>query len=290
MKLIKRVMVFGVAMALCMYGAGFASADENDTYSVTYNLTGLTASSQETTVNQGSSMSITLTPRDGYTLPDSVTVTMNGATLTDGYTYENGVLTIDEVYGNTVITAKGKGGSSESSTYKVSYDFYGVTASKGESNVKAGSSFSVKLTANNGYKLKSSKVSVAVDGKKVSGGYSYDGGVLTIDSISGDTTIIAIADKSGSSDSNSKKKKTTTQKTTNKKKSTGSTKSTSGTKSSGSKSAQALKRSGKSPVNYQSGSYKAPKTGQDFDTRYAGAAGILFIGVGLVLLKRRKFV
>lgn len=119
-------------------------------------------------------MSITLTPQDGYTLPDSVTVTMNGATLTDGYTYENGVLTIDEVYGNTVITAKGKGGSSGESTYKVSYDFYGVTASKGESNVKAGTSFSVKLTANDGYKLKSSKVSVAVDGKKVSGGYSYE--------------------------------------------------------------------------------------------------------------------
>lgn len=212
MKLIKKVMVFVVVMALCMYGAGFASADENDTYSVTYNLTGLTASSQETTVNQGSSMSITLTPQDGYTLPDSVTVTMNGATLTDGYTYENGVLTIDEVYGNTVITAKGKGGSSGESTYKVSYDFYGVTASKGESNVKAGTSFSVKLTANDGYKLKSSKVSVAVDGKKVSGGYSYDSGVLTIDSVSGDTTIIAIADKSGSSDSKSKKKKTTAKK------------------------------------------------------------------------------
>lgn len=212
MKLIKKVMVLVVVMALCMYGAGFASADENDTYSVTYNLTGLTASSQETTVNQGSSMSITLTPQDGYTLPDSVTVTMNGATLTDGYTYENGVLTIDEVYGNTVITAKGKGGSSGESTYKVSYDFYGVTASKGESNVKAGTSFSVKLTANDGYKLKSSKVSVAVDGKKVSGGYSYDSGVLTIDSVSGDTTIIAIADKSGSSDSKSKKKKTTAKK------------------------------------------------------------------------------
>ena len=207
MKLIKKVMVLVVVMALCMYGAGFASADENDTYSVTYNLTGLTASSQETTVNQGSSMSITLTPQDGYTLPDSVTVTMNGATLTDGYTYENGVLTIDEVYGNTVITAKGKGGSSGESTYKVSYDFYGVTASKGESNVKAGTSFSVKLTANDGYKLKSSKVSVAVDGKKVSGGYSYDSGVLTIDSVSGDTTIIAIADKSGSSDSKSKRKR-----------------------------------------------------------------------------------
>ena len=71
-------MVFVVVMALCMYGAGFASADENDTYSVTYNLTGLTASSQETTVNQGSSMSITLTPQDGYTLPDSVPVYNDG--------------------------------------------------------------------------------------------------------------------------------------------------------------------------------------------------------------------
>ena len=276
MKLIKKVMVFVVVMALCMYGAGFASADENDTYSVTYNLTGLTASSQETTVNQGSSMSITLTPQDGYTLPDSVTVTMNGATLTDGYTYENGVLTIDEVYGNTVITAKGKGGSSGESTYKVSYDFYGVTASKGESNVKAGTSFSVKLTANDGYKLKSSKVSVAVDGKKVSGGYSYDSGVLTIDSVSGDTTIIAIADKSNKKNSTGNKSK--------------SGSGTSGTKSGSSKSVQALKRSGKAPVNYHTGSYKAPKTGQDFDTRYAGAAGIVFIGVGLVLLKRRKIV
>ena len=124
--------------------------------------------------------------------------------------------------------------------------------------------------------------------------YSYDSGVLTIDSVSGDTTIIAIADKSGSSDSKSKKKKTTAKKTTNKKKSTGnkskSGSGTSGTKSGSSKSVQALKRSGKAPVNYHTGSYKAPKTGQDFDTRYAGAAGIVFIGVGLVLLKRRKIV
>ena len=43
------------------------------------------------------------------------------------------------------------------STYKVSYDFYGVTASKGESNVEAGTSFSVKLTANDGYNLKVQK-------------------------------------------------------------------------------------------------------------------------------------
>ena len=112
---------------------------------------------------------------------------------------------------------------------------------------------------------------------------------MTIDSVSGDTTIIAIADKSGSSDSKSKKKKTTAKKTTKKKKSTGNTsKSGSGTKSGSSKSAQALKRSGKAPVNYHTGNYKAPKTGQDFDTRYAGAAGIVFIVVGLVLLKRRK--
>ena len=57
---------------------------------------------------------------------------------------------------------------------------------------------------------------------------------------------------------------TTAKKTTNKKKSTGnkskSGSGTSGTKSGSSKSVQALKRSGKAPVNYHTGSYKAPKT------------------------------
>ncbi len=271
------------------------NADANEVFSVKYNLTGLTVSPKETTVDEGSSMSMVFTEKKGYTLPKSVKITMAGATLTDGYTYEDGVLNIDEVYGDTVITATGV---KKQSSYKVSFDLYKAKANKKASKVKEGSSYSVKLTPDSGYSLKKSNVSVVVDGVTQVEGYSFDGTTLTIDSIKGRTVIEAVAVKKkksqkdtttsksdGKSDKKSDKKSTTS---TSSKKNTTKTNNPTKTYRSNSRSAQALSQTGAKPVNYNRSGYRAPKTGEAFDIRYIGAMAFIMLGLGICFVQKNK--
>ena len=72
------------------------------TYSITKNLTNLTASGA-TTINTATSASVTLSPSSGYELPDSVTVT--GATYT--YNKQTGVISLSNPTSNVTITAIG---------------------------------------------------------------------------------------------------------------------------------------------------------------------------------------
>lgn len=300
MSKMKRIITFGILLSMISMIYKGQGVKAEKFFSVKYNLTGVTVSPKETSIDEGSSMSMVFKAKKGYNLPQTVKVSMNGATLSNGYTYENGVLNIDEVYGDTVITAVG---SVKKSSYKVSFDLYKVSASRGAGNVKEGSSYSVKLTPAAGYSLKKSNVSVVVDGVTQVDGYTYADETLTIDKIKGRTLIEAMAVKK------SKSQKETTDsssasKTDNKKSSKGSNKKndvkqsnagTSGSNSyksgsgvSTSKSVQDLKKSGKTPVNYNQGSYRAPKTGEDFDIRYLGAVGLILVGAGVVILNIRK--
>lgn len=79
-----------------------ASASIN-TYTVTQTLTNVTSSYAGTSVNYGASIEATLTPDDTYTI-DSVTVTMGGDDITST-AYDSGVVTIESVTGDVVITA-----------------------------------------------------------------------------------------------------------------------------------------------------------------------------------------
>ena len=176
------------------------SAEAAETFSITYNLTGVTVSSEDTEIEQNGSLDVIFTPESGYSLPDEIEVSIGGAVLSDGYTYANGELIVDEVYGDITITVTGVAASS---TCNIEYDLYQVSASKQDSTVEAGTSYSVKLEADSGYKLKEKNVSVVVDGAILTDGYSYDDGVLTIDEISGDTIIEAIAVKKSSASKNS---------------------------------------------------------------------------------------
>ena len=88
-----------------------ATDAEGDTYRVTYNLTNLTADEQPEQVEKDGELEATLTAEEGYELPDTITVKMDGQTLTAGsdYTYdsESGTVRITTVTGNVVITAEG---------------------------------------------------------------------------------------------------------------------------------------------------------------------------------------
>lgn len=71
-------------------------------YSVIYNLSHCTASNNATSVAEGSSYSVTITPQSGYII-SNVVVTHNGMTLMpteSGYTYN-----VNNVSGNIIITA-----------------------------------------------------------------------------------------------------------------------------------------------------------------------------------------
>ncbi|MEQ2457444.1 glycosyl hydrolase 115 family protein, partial [Flavonifractor hominis] len=85
---------------------------EPETYAVTYTLTNLTAEGAPAQVEEGQPLNVTLTAEEGYTLPETVTVTMAGEALTagEGYTYdsETGSLSIAAVTGDVVITAAGE--------------------------------------------------------------------------------------------------------------------------------------------------------------------------------------
>ena len=77
-------------------------------YTVTFNGTNVT-SDGASTVEAGSDYIATLTAADGYTLPETVTVTVGGDEI-DGFTYTDGIVTIpaSSINGDIVITAVGK--------------------------------------------------------------------------------------------------------------------------------------------------------------------------------------
>ena len=288
----KKIIAFGILLSLISVIYMGKNVNAETFFSVKYNLTGVTVAPKETSIDEGSSMSMVFTAKKGYNLPKNVKITMNGATLSDGYTYENGVLNIDEVYGDTVITVAG---TVKKSSYKVSFDLYKATASKEAGNVKEGSSYSVKLTPAKGYSLKKSNVSVVVDGITQVDGYTFFDDTLTIDKIKGRTVKEAVAVKKKKSQKettdSSSDSKTDNNKNSDSNKSGSTTSGNSNTKSQGtstSKSVNALKKSGKTPVNYNESSYRAPKTGESFDIRCLGAIALIFIGAGFAVLRKKK--
>lgn len=113
------VVVYGVDAACNSGESSLGSATTSDGYasksssinarwnfSVGYNLENLTSDGANT-VKRGSTYTATLTARTVYTLPTSITVTMNGDTLTENqdYTYSNGKITIPDVQGDLNISA-----------------------------------------------------------------------------------------------------------------------------------------------------------------------------------------
>lgn len=83
--------------------------NESITYAVRLELSNLTTVPVVIpAVAHGSSLTIELVAVDPFGLPDVVTVAVGGVTITTGYTYSNGYLTIDAVTGEVLIIAKGQ--------------------------------------------------------------------------------------------------------------------------------------------------------------------------------------
>lgn len=88
---------------------------DNDTYTITNNLTNVSTSNTVASINKGSSYTAILTPNEGYTL-GTIVVTMGGIDVTSSVV-SNNTIEISSVTGNIVITASNTQSSSESTNW-----------------------------------------------------------------------------------------------------------------------------------------------------------------------------
>lgn len=119
----------------------------NGDYTVSYSLTSCTINDMPSTVNDGESLSLALSPLNTYCSIDSVVITMGGVDVTSS-AYSNGNISIASCSGNITITASAAynlpAGYTQLAKLSVSSGAYfdtGITAS-------ANSSFLYKLTIN----------------------------------------------------------------------------------------------------------------------------------------------
>lgn len=298
---------FRIITGLCMALAGVCAVapvknvcatevgSEVEKYNVKFDLKNISiAEGGEATAVQGEQYYVSFAADDGYTLPEDVTVQVKfndeSLEMTD-YIYEDGNLTIGDVYGDITIKAEGQiidsgnsGSSSGSSSQKYSiwYDTEHVKVSKQPGVVTAGTAYSVKITPKKGYKLSGSDVEVMCNDEYIYDGYDFSNNILTIYSVDGDIIIEALARKASASKNNSSNASSDD----NKKNPTVSSDKTSNTSS---KSQQALNVSGRKPSNYTGSSYVAPKTGDEgIDIRFAGAFALVFAGISLLVFGRKN--
>lgn len=299
---------FRIITGLCMALAGACAVapvknvcatevgSEVEKYNVKFDLKNISiAEGGEATAVQGEQYYVSFAADDGYTLPEDVTVQVKfndeSLEMTD-YIYEDGNLTIGDVYGDITIKAEGQiidsgsnsGSSSGSSSekYSIWYDTEHVKVSKQPGVVTAGTAYSVKITPKKGYKLSGSDVEVMCNDEYIYDGYDFSNNILTIYSVDGDIIIEALARKASASKNNSSNASSDD----NKKNPTVSSDKTSNTSS---KSQQALNVSGRKPSNYTGSSYVAPKTGDEsIDIRFAGAFALVFAGISLLVFGRKN--
>ena len=99
--------VFAFNLANNQVSVTYPQVAEPVTYTVIFNGTNVTSSNAATSVEEKTAYTTTLKAAEGYTLPESVTVTMGGKTVEGAYNAETGVITISNVTGDIVITAAG---------------------------------------------------------------------------------------------------------------------------------------------------------------------------------------
>ncbi|MDY3141370.1 MAG: hypothetical protein SOW30_01625, partial [Parabacteroides sp.] len=170
-----------------------ASAISEGFHEVVLQLTNLTSDLVTTSFTNGSEVNFLLRPHAGYTLPASLTVTLNGTTLTAGdqYVYDpsTGSFTLSSITGTLSIT-----GVADPKDYgEAIFELTHITVGDGHTEKAIhGTIYECQLTADEGYELPNS-LQVEMSGVLLNSGYTYENGLLRILSVTGPITITATA-------------------------------------------------------------------------------------------------
>ena len=159
--------------------AGSADFEPGYTCAITFDLgEKLHHDYEGTTAQIGSQVAFRITAESGYSLPNALTVTMDGHELVAGsdYTYNpsTGEIQIAQVTGPVTITAS----AIQLATYTVTTELHDVTADiESGHSIQEGSSLTIRLTAAEGFKLPAS-VSLQQGENNLTAGtdYTYDSG------------------------------------------------------------------------------------------------------------------
>ena len=159
---------------------------------VSRNCSNLTSSNLADEISSYYDYTTTLTANDDYTLPSDITVKVGDTILKDGYTFENGVLTISKNKITDDITIEATGKLKE---YSVTSNLTNIK-SNGTDKVSHGKEYKATLTADDGYNLPSD-ITIKVGDTVLKDGYTFVDGVLTIsgEKVTGNITINAIGNK-----------------------------------------------------------------------------------------------
>lgn len=163
------------------------AAIEIPTYNITRNLIGCTSSNIETKVNEGGSINETITALNGYELTGAtVTITMGGTDVSDSYDSSTGIISIATVTGDIVISI------TATALLTITRNLTNCASSSAVIYIKDGTTHTETLTANSDYILGATSVTVLMGGTDITSEV-YDNGVISIQSVTGNIIINAIA-------------------------------------------------------------------------------------------------
>jgi hypothetical protein len=154
-------------------------------YSITYNLSSSTSSSELTSITEGSSYTTDITLNSGQSL-SSITVTMGGSDITS--TAVSGThISIASVTGNIVITV-----ATTTGAFTVTYNLNNSTASNTATGVNNGEAYTTTITHSLGYRI--TGVTVTMGGSDITSSAVTDSvtvtdKTITISSVTGNIVI-----------------------------------------------------------------------------------------------------
>ena len=160
-------------------------------YTITYNLTNVKLNGYALPVDSGERYygENIYAASDAYVI-DSVTVTMGGKDITEtAYDRSTGRVTIDSVTGDVVVTASAVLDESHRS---ITYELSNVTLNNTIASVEYNGTYTTKLSCESGYVVDS--ITVTMGGEDITEtAYDRETGTITIDAVTGNVTITALA-------------------------------------------------------------------------------------------------
>ena len=152
-------------------------------YNITRNLTGCSLSNTEDSVLISKTYSGEIIPNEGYSLKNgTVKITMGGVDITSS-AYSNGIINIENVTGDIVITVVGV----VVPVYSITRNLVGCASDKNITTIGEGNPYNETFTALENYRLSGATITITMGDTDISSMYSD--GVLSIPKVTGNIVI-----------------------------------------------------------------------------------------------------
>lgn len=157
-------------------------------YNITRNLTGCSLSNTEDNVLISKAYSGEIIPNEGYSLKNgTVKITMGGVDITSS-AYSNGIINIENVTGDIVVTVA----CVSVPVYSITRNLVGCTSDKNTTTIGEGNPYNETFTALEDYRLSGATITITMGGADISS--MYNDGVLSIPEVTGNIVITISAE------------------------------------------------------------------------------------------------